>query len=126
MDAETGAGTRFPPVGMQALDISFTIGQKKILRNVSANFPAGTLSALMGPSGAGKTTLLSVLCGRASGRVQGRVLINGQEVQRAAYKDFVTLMPQDDILPTTLPSAVPPPNRCDSPRSTSSSSGRST
>ena len=41
--------------------VSKSYGEKSVLRNFSAVFPAGKLSCVMGPSGVGKTTLLRLL-----------------------------------------------------------------
>ncbi|WVQ83463.1 hypothetical protein IAT38_005604 [Cryptococcus sp. DSM 104549] len=38
---------------------------KTILEDVSVNFPAGEISAILGPSGAGKSTLLQLISGRS-------------------------------------------------------------
>ena len=68
---------------------------KRVLQNVTATFPPGSLTALMGPSGAGKTTLLGLLrSGRCS---QGRVLLNGGRYSSVARK-LIKLIPQDDVL----------------------------
>lgn len=89
---------RFQPVTLQSVGISYAIGGKQLLHDVSATFAPSQVAALMGPSGAGKTTLLNVLCGRAPGDVTGRVLMNGREVTAAEYRSVLTLMPQADIL----------------------------
>ena len=43
--------------------ISKSFGGQQVLRNVSAAFPAGSVTCLMGPSGFGKTTLLRIIAG---------------------------------------------------------------
>ena len=43
--------------------ISKTFGEKKVLENFSAVFPAGKCTCIMGDSGSGKTTLLRILMG---------------------------------------------------------------
>ncbi len=44
-------------------NISMTLGQKEILRDVSFNVAAGTKTAIIGPTAAGKTQLLYILIG---------------------------------------------------------------
>ncbi len=44
-------------------NVSVSYGEKHVLTDFSAVFPAGRCTAIMGPSGCGKTTLLSVIAG---------------------------------------------------------------
>ncbi len=44
-------------------DLCKSFGEKKVLEDFSATFPAGSASCIMAPSGAGKTTLLSIMQG---------------------------------------------------------------
>jgi len=44
-------------------DVSLSFGQKMVLKNVSFNIPAGTRTAIIGPTAAGKTQLLYLLIG---------------------------------------------------------------
>ena len=51
-----------------------SFGSKVVLRDFSARFPIGAVTAVMAPSGGGKTTLLRVLMGLEaadSGTVEG-------------------------------------------------------
>lgn len=74
---------------------------KEILHSVSAEMPAGSLTAIIGGSGSGKTTMLNTLAERmASGRLStgGKITFNdmeGVESIRSAY-----VMQQDVLLPT--------------------------
>ena len=43
--------------------ISKRFGDRAVLRNVTATFPAGSVTCLLGPSGYGKTTLLRIIAG---------------------------------------------------------------
>ena len=43
-------------------NVSYKIGNKILLDNVSATFEAGKLNLIIGPNGAGKSTLIKVLC----------------------------------------------------------------
>ena len=50
-------------------------GEKVVLRDFSARFPAGTCTCIMGPSGCGKTTLLRLILGLEEadgGTISGR------------------------------------------------------
>ena len=53
---------------------------EQVLDNVSLVVPAGTMTALVGPSGAGKTTITS-LVGRLYDAVDGQVLVGGHDVR---------------------------------------------
>jgi ATP-binding cassette subfamily B protein len=53
---------------------------QQVLHEVSFTVPAGTMTALVGPSGAGKTTITS-LVGRLYDTVEGEVLVGGHDVR---------------------------------------------
>lgn len=44
-------------------NLSYSAGQKQLLRNISGTLKSGRLTAILGPSGAGKSTLLNILSG---------------------------------------------------------------
>ena len=50
-------------MGLQAQDVSVTLGQTAILKGVDLDIAPGKFITLLGPSGCGKTTLLRVLAG---------------------------------------------------------------
>jgi ABC-type sugar transport system ATPase subunit len=52
------------------------------VRDVSIDFPARTVTAIVGDNGAGKSTLVKMLCG-AIQPDKGQILINGEEVRFA-------------------------------------------
>jgi putative ABC transport system ATP-binding protein len=58
-------------------------GEVQALRNVSAQLPAGVVTAVIGPSGSGKSSLLRLIAGidRPSG---GSVFVQGHEIGRAS------------------------------------------
>ncbi len=56
-------------------------GNKKVLKNISAEFEAEKIYAILGPSGCGKTTLLSLL-GGLDHPSRGQVLFQGEDIQK--------------------------------------------
>lgn len=73
---------------------------ESVLRNVSAEIPAGTVCALVGPSGAGKTTFAN-LVPRFFDAVEGRVTIDGVDVREMRLADLrrnIALVSQDPVL----------------------------
>jgi ATP-binding cassette, subfamily B, bacterial len=70
---------------------------QQVLHDVSFVVPAGTLTALVGPSGAGKTTITS-LVGRLYDTISGEVLIGGRDVRDvtlASLHEVVGVVTQD-------------------------------
>jgi ATP-binding cassette subfamily B protein len=70
---------------------------QQVLHGVSFTVPAGTMTALVGPSGAGKTTITS-LVGRLYDTVDGQVLVDGQDVREvtlASLHEVVGVVTQD-------------------------------
>jgi ATP-binding cassette subfamily B protein len=68
-----------------------------VLHDVSFVVPAGTMTALVGPSGAGKTTITS-LVGRLYDVVEGQVLLGGHDVRDVTLEslhDAVGVVTQD-------------------------------
>lgn len=69
-------------VGVRGLTVGF--GSRVVLDDVTAEFRAGELSCLMGPSGAGKTTLLATIAGYVL-PTRGVVEIDASERARLAF-----------------------------------------
>ncbi|MBN1958582.1 ABC transporter ATP-binding protein [Trichloromonas sp.] len=70
-----------------ASDLDFSYGSRLVLDEINVEFPAGSLTALLGVNGAGKTTLLKLI-GRLLSPDEGRILLgdNLQEnITRADY-----------------------------------------
>lgn len=72
-------------------------GRRPVLRGIDLEAPAGQSVALFGPNGAGKTTLIRIIAG-LSKLTAGRVLLGGQDVQKAGpslrrYIGFVSHNP---------------------------------
>lgn len=72
------------PEVLSARDLSLGFGGTVVLRDVHLGFPAGSITALLGPTGSGKTTFLRSL-NRMNDRVAGYqrtgdVLLDGQSI----------------------------------------------
>ncbi len=65
-------------MSIEVKNINKRFGQFVALDNVSLNFPAGELTALLGPSGCGKTTLLRIIAGLEQPDA-GQVLLDGED-----------------------------------------------
>ncbi|MFZ3288583.1 MAG: sulfate ABC transporter ATP-binding protein [Telluria sp.] len=65
-------------MGIEVRNIHKRFGAFIALDNVSLNFPAGELTALLGPSGCGKTTLLRIIAGLEQADA-GQVLLDGDD-----------------------------------------------
>jgi ABC-type transport system involved in Fe-S cluster assembly fused permease/ATPase subunit len=74
--------------------------QRKILRGISFEAPAGKTIAIVGPSGAGKSTISRLLF-RFYEPSAGRITIDGQDigkVTQSSLRDAIGMVPQDTVL----------------------------
>lgn len=85
---------------MSALFSLQTVGMRydgvPVLREVSLEFPAGQMVAVVGPNGAGKSTLLSIMAGLREG-YEGQCRYRGRQVRewpRRAFARDVSFVPQ--------------------------------
>jgi iron complex transport system ATP-binding protein len=88
-------------VALQTQNVDFSYYNGLVLRDVSLELRRGELVALLGPNGSGKTTLLKVLSGLLRPR-RGRVLLDGQDVQRLGRRQIarrVAMVPQELEMP---------------------------
>lgn len=67
-----------------------------VLKNVTAAFPAATLTVIMGPSGSGKSSLVRLILGACNlSQVTGELLVNGQPHDAGAGGSDVGFLPQE-------------------------------
>src|SRR5580658_715258 len=81
-------------------DVSLSFGQKMVLKNVSFNIPAGTRTAIIGPTAAGKTQLLYLLIGLLK-PTSGVVSYDGEpidEYDKEALHRRVGFVFQDSVI----------------------------
>eukprot|EP00808_Paulinella_micropora_P003046 g39744.t1 len=91
------------PLTLSVLDLGYAVpmpdgSTKHLLKDVTAHFAPGLLTALMGSSGAGKTTLLDVMAGRKTvGTTTGKILVNGAEISKEAFSRCAAYCEQMDL-----------------------------
>ena len=91
------------PAALHFSDISYSLGSRTILSEISGCVKPGQVMAIMGASGAGKSTFLDILARRRKrGQVGGKILVNGREVTDSEYKRFAGFVDQEDTLMSTL------------------------
>ena len=95
---------------VEAVDLSFTYGERMILNHVSFMIPDRSITTVLGPNGAGKTTLLKILLGfeKMEG---GEVLYDGKNLHSIPSKQFwnsIGYVPQarQSIFPLTVEETV--------------------
>ncbi len=60
-------------------NISFSYGDRNILRNFTLQIPPGKTTAVVGPSGSGKSTLLRIIAGLLT-PTTGAIILNGHDI----------------------------------------------
>jgi iron complex transport system ATP-binding protein len=85
-------------------DVSVTVGDKAIVRSVTADLAPARLVALVGPNGAGKTTLLRALAGLIP--MTGRVMLGNKELDALTSKERarrISYLPQGHQIHWPMP-----------------------
>ena len=73
-------------MGIEVKDLSFSYGQKQILRDISFSVERGEFLSILGPNGAGKSTLFRCILGLLPGH-SGQVLINGKNRKQLSVRE---------------------------------------
>ena len=77
-------------------EVSFHVGQHKILTNISLSLSKGEMVSLIGPNGAGKSTLVKLILG-LNKPTSGNII---------KQKIVISYVPQKFSVPTILPLRV--------------------
>jgi ATP-binding cassette, subfamily C, bacterial len=102
-EAEVNAGTAHVVAlrdRIQFHDVSFAYGDRPVLDSVSLDIPAGSFTAIIGPSGAGKTTLADLIVGLHT-PTAGRITIDGvrlEDVDLKSWRGAIGYVPQEMLL----------------------------
>lgn len=75
---------------LELKNVSYSIGDKQILDNVSLTVGGQETLAVLGASGSGKSTILRVILGLAKPD-KGEVIINGRDITKVKYRELVDL-----------------------------------
>lgn len=65
-------------------------GNKAVFKGVNIEIPRGKVTTIMGPSGTGKTTLLRLIGGQSQPS-QGKIIVDGQEVNNLSRAELYRL-----------------------------------
>ena len=76
--------------------VSFSYGERAVLREISASIAVGEFVCVLGPNGAGKTTLAQLIAGELS-PASGRIFLDAKNAssEPAELKRHVAYLPQD-------------------------------
>jgi ATP-binding cassette subfamily C protein len=101
-ERESNAGAKAPTLKRACVfdRVSFSYGDKVILRDVSFEVAAGSITAVTGASGAGKTTIADLILGLMS-PATGAIRLDDvpiTEVDIIQWREMVGYVPQDVIL----------------------------
>ena len=81
-------------------NVNFSYGEISVLSNASLSVPAGSFTAIMGPSGAGKTTIADLIIGLLRPQ-EGEILIDNvplQQVDLRQWRRIIGYVPQESFL----------------------------
>ncbi|MDK4279874.1 ABC transporter ATP-binding protein [Corynebacterium accolens] len=90
--------------GVVASSVTVGYGQRTIIRDLSATFPAGKITTIVGPNGCGKSTLLRAMSGLLD-LGTGHVSVDGQNISDMKRKDVARILgvlPQSPVAPEGL------------------------
>jgi ABC-type multidrug transport system fused ATPase/permease subunit len=91
------------PASLRFSDISYTLGDRVILDNITGHLKPGQATAIMGASGAGKSTFLDILARKQKrGTVSGTMKVNGRFVKSEEFRRIMGFVDQEDTLMSTL------------------------
>jgi ATP-binding cassette subfamily B protein len=81
-------------------NVSAKLDGEPLLHNISLDIPAGSVTAIVGPTGCGKTILVNLLA-RVFDPIEGQVLVDGHDVRTLDLEDLrraIAYVPQSTFL----------------------------
>ena len=88
--------TRNMNASIEMDNVSFSYGEKPVLKRVTASVPAGEFVCLLGPNGTGKTTLAQLIAGELS-PTAGRISLIADDASHGGIdvRQHIAYLPQD-------------------------------
>ncbi|XP_034180098.2 ATP-binding cassette sub-family G member 1 isoform X1 [Osmia lignaria lignaria] len=102
MDIDNSIFLVFEDISYKARPWIFSREKTELLKNLSGEFRAGELTAIMGLSGAGKSTLMDVLTGFITADVTGNIMVNSKPRNLNEFRRFSAYIMQNDNLQPLL------------------------
>ena len=72
---------------IKANNISYKIGNKPILKDISVSFQPGKINLILGPNGAGKCTLVKIICNQLKPQ-EGTVFYEGVDIKNTSVAEL--------------------------------------
>ncbi|CAL7935408.1 unnamed protein product [Xylocopa violacea] len=102
MDIDNSIFLLFEDITYYARPWIFSRRKTELLKNVSGEFRAGELTAIMGLSGAGKSTLMDILAGFTTAGVTGNIMVNSKTRNLNEFRRLSAYIMQNDNLQPLL------------------------
>jgi len=99
-DAPNASSASVFKSSIECKNISFSYGNRSILKDISLSIPAGKMVALVGPSGGGKSTLMDLIP-RFIDPQQGQILFDGVDIKTLkmdSIRSQMGVVNQDSVL----------------------------
>jgi ATP-binding cassette subfamily B protein AbcA/BmrA len=81
-------------------NITYSYGEKMVLKDTSLTLPAGKITAIIGPSGSGKTTILNLI-DRLYPWESGKITIGGKDITQyglQSYRESLAYVTQENVM----------------------------
>ncbi len=91
-------------MGVRVKNLSFSYGDREILKKIKVDIAKGKMTGILGPNGCGKSTFLKNILGYLNPN-EGEIVFNGRDTKALDKKDrakLVSLVPQKSNLMTNM------------------------